>query len=92
MSPEGAPLRFRLSLRLPEGTQPAALASNWSDMFHGLPRDTTWDVEVQDEEELAWLIADFLALHAPAICEAAGVSDFEAVPAPEQYVELSELP
>jgi hypothetical protein len=91
MSEDGQGLRYRLRLVLPEGFESRRLESNWSDMFMGLPRETEWEVEPQSEEELEWLVADFLAAHAPVICEAAGVGDFEDVPDPGAYVDIEEL-
>jgi hypothetical protein len=83
--------RYRLSLRLPHGFRSERLGSNWSDMFMGLPRDTEWEVEVGSDDELGWLIADFLALHADVICEAAGVEEFVQVRHPEEFVEIALL-
>ena len=83
--------RYKLSLKLPEGFTSEQMESNWADLFMGLPKEPEWEVEVENEEELSWLIADFLAMHEGVLCEMAGVERFEDIQHPETWVDVAPL-
>jgi hypothetical protein len=91
MSDLNATPRYRLRLTLPEGFESERLGPNWSDLFVGLPRESEWEFDAPSDEDLGWLIADFLALHEGVICEAAGVAALDQLENPEDFVRIEPL-